>query len=242
MKYVLPAVACALALALSCPAYALDVESPYVKKGVMKLDTKNRADFDHRASEDGYYEHIFGVGYGMTDWWAIEVDGNLTKSNGDHYRYEATEIETTFVLTKKGEAFLDSAIDLAYEFSHEDGKADSAEIGLLLAKSVGQWHYRANLGLSHEVGGNAQGGVGLGTKAMVRYSLDPLYNPGVEYYGEFGEIDNLPGFHSQGHHLGPMLYGKLPGDLSYEFGWVFGLSDAAEDHIVKLNVAYEFSL
>ena len=236
------ALAACVALAMPYAAHAIDVESPYVNKGVVELDLKNRLDFDHRRGENGYREHLFGIGYGITDRWGVEFDGELSANPDKTYSYKTTKLETTLLFTSKGQYWVDAGVEFSYEFAHKDTLHDLLGGSLLLAKNEGPWGVRANIGLTHEVGRHAETETAATLKWQGKYTLDEHYAPGLEYYGEFGDVNNMPGFHSQGHHLGPALLGQLAPGISYDAGWLFGISKGAEDHILKVNLSYEFSL
>lgn len=228
------------ALFLSSNAYALNVYSPYVEKGIMEIESKNRFDFDSRPSEDNFRQHKLAVEYGFTSQWKAALYGELEKENGSGYKYTATEIENIFQLTEVGEYWADVGALVAYEFKHPNGDADKVEAFLLIAKNFSKFTTYANIGFEKEVGSNANANPEGEIKWMAKYNYLPVLSPGVEYYGEFGEITNTDDYDSQKHRLGPVLYGKFGHGFKYEAGVLFGISEAAEDYAVKLNLEYEF--
>ena len=42
--------------------------------------------------------------------------------------------------------------------------------------------------------------------------------------------------------LGSFSLGSLPGKIGYDVGYLFGVTDGAEDGTVKVNLEYEFRL
>lgn len=113
---------------------------------------------------------------------------------------------------------------------------------LLLAKPVGRFLHVANIGIAQEVGDNGNENPEGEFKWMTRYNYLPYLNPGIEYYGEFGEVSDMQGWDDQKHRIGPAIYGKLPGGVKYELGWLFGVSKRTEDHALKFNLEYEFPI
>lgn len=223
-------------------AHALDVDTPYVEQGMLEVEMQNRFDFDHRTAEDRFRQHKLGIGYGFTSWWAAELEGEWEKEASHGYSYNATEIENVFQFTEQGEYFLDAGAKLAYEWSHEQNHADKVEAALILAKPVGRFTHVANIGLEQEVGDHKNRNPEGDIKWMTQYNYMPLLNPGFEYYGELGEVSDMPDWNDQKHRLGPVFYGKLGHGIKYELGWLFGLSKATEDHALKFNIEYEFPL
>ncbi len=240
MKKLSTIIASTSALFLSTNAYALNVYSPYVEKGIMEIESKNRFDFDDRSSDDNFRQHKFGFGYGLTSNWGVEIIGELEKENNHGYKYTATEIENFFQLTEVGEYWADVGVQATYEFKHPDGDADKIEMFLLLAKNFCKFTTMANIGFEKEVGSNANANPEGEIKWMAKYNYTPMFNPGVEYYGEFGEITHTSDYDSQKHRLGPVIYGKLGQGVKYETGVLFGISKEAEDYAVKVNLEYEF--
>lgn len=238
------AAALVVAIGMSCsnstPAHAFDVDTPYVEQGMAEIELKNRWDSDNRASEDNFRQHVLGVGYGFTSWWSAELEGEWEKEAGHGYSFNATEIENVFQLTDPGEYFLDVGAEVKYEWSHEHQHADEAKALLLLAKQTTQFTHALNVGLSQEVGDYKNRNPEWEAKWMTKYNYLPYFNPGIEYYGEFGEVSHGGDWDGQKHRFGPAIYGKLPGGFQYELGWLIGASKAAEDHAVKLNIEYEF--
>jgi hypothetical protein len=69
--------------------------------------------------------------------------------------------------------------------------------------------------------------------------MDKMFEPGVEYYASFGDINHTTSFDKQDHKIGPVIEGKI-GHVNYSSGVLFGLSDSAHDTTAKLNLEYEF--
>lgn len=224
----------------STPAHALKVYKPYVEAGMAEIELKNRFDIDDRSSEDRFRQHLLGAGYGINNWWGVEIEGEWEKDPGDGYHYEATEVYNNFQLTDVGQYWLDAGLQAKYVFKHPAGTADKVELYALLAKQYNQFTHVANIGVEHEVGNNKNANPEFAAKWMTQYHYTPLLNPGFEYYGEYGEVSNPSTYDNQKHRLGPALYGNLGHGFKYELGWLFGLSKATEDHAVKFNIEYEF--
>ena len=230
----------ALILISSQQANALNVNSPYVEEGMLEVELKNRYDIDDRSSEDNFRQHILEVKYGVTNWWAFAVEGEWEKDPDDGYHYEATEIESIFQLTDVGEYWLDAGIKTIYVFKHPSGTSDRMKVYALLAKQYTEFTHVANLGIEQDVGNNKNRNPKFDAKWMTQYHYTPMISPGFEYYGEYGEISDPSDYDAQKHRLGPVIYGNLGNGFKYNLGWLFGLSDATEDHAIKLNLEYEF--
>lgn len=239
-KKLLPAIIGVATTLFCADSYALNVYSPYVEKGIMEIESKNRFDFDKRADEDNFRQHKIAVEYGFTSMWKAALYGELEKENEHGYKYSATEIENIFQLTDVGQYWMDAGVQVAYEFAHPTGSSDKFEMFLLLAKNYSTFTTMANIGFEKEVGSRSNSNPEGEIKWMAKYNYIPVLNPGVEYYGEFGEVAHTDNYSSQKHRFGPVIYGKFGHGFKYETGVLFGISKAAEDYAVKVNLEYEF--
>ena len=228
------------ALLLGQNAYALEVHSPYVEKGIMEIESKNRFDLDSRQGESGFRQHQIELGYGITSRWAIELAGEMEKEPQNGYKYTATEIENIFQLTEVGEYWADLGLQASYEFAHPKGSSDKVEVFLLAAKNINKFTTMLNIGFEKEVGDNSNKNPEGEIKWMAKYNYLPKFSPGVEYYGEFGEIGDPETYSNQKHRLGPVIYGQLAPGFKYDVGTLFGISKSTPDYTVKVNLEYEF--
>lgn len=224
-------------------AAALDVSSPYVKEGILELESKNRFDDDERASEDGFRRHFLSVNYGFTRWWALELAGEFDRAPRASYDGLTTfAIENTFQFTKRGEYWLDSGLKASYNVAADSGEPDELDLRLILVRNQGRFRHTANLGWAQEIGPNSDANPSGEFRWATRYNYSKWINPGLEYYTAVSQLSDIQGFDEERHRIGPALYGKIGDKLSYETGVIFGLSERAEDTVFKLNFKYEIGL
>ena len=63
--------------------------------------------------------------------------------------------------------------------------------------------------------------------------------PGVEFYGGVGNINNPEPTKEQQHCIFPVVKGKLPHRLEYNFGVGVGLTSGSDHVVVKFTVELE---
>jgi hypothetical protein len=233
----------ALAALLPTAGHALDVSSPYVKEGILELESKNRFDEDDRNSEDGFRRHFLSAAYGINRWWAFELAGEFDRTPQQGYGgLTLLSIENTFQFTKRGEYWLDSGLKVSYGVAGESAEPDELDLRLILVRNQGRFRHTANLGWAQEIGPSSNANPTGELRFATRYNAGKWVNPGLEYYAAFNEYSDMQGWDDQRHRIGPALYGKLADGVSYETGVAFGLSRRAEDAVFKLNLKYEFGL
>jgi hypothetical protein len=228
-------------LAIFIPSYAhahFDVHSPRVEKGIAEVESKNTFGFDDEDTR----QHVIELKYGLTDWWALALEGEWEEENSSGYAYTATAIDNYFQFFEPGEYWLDTGAILEYEFSHESQHPNKVEGTLLLEKQAGRFVNTANIIVEKEVGRYHEASTEFGLSWKTGYLYQPEVNPGIEYYAEFGEIKHTGDFDSQDHRFGPVIFGSFYPGLKYDLGWLFGLSDSSVDNTLKFNIEYEFPI
>lgn len=234
-----------LLLGMSRPvSAALKVYDPYVEKGEWELETRGNVDFDGKQENDGLQKQKYAIGYGVTNRWFTEVYGELEKERNDagedlDFNFTEIEWENKFQLTERGQYPVDAGFLLEYEVSTEDKHADNLEWTVLLAKTIGRVENIANIGFEHQVGGGHTNETQANFSWSSRYRLSPRFEPGLEYYADFGGLNEGKTFDEQTHRVGPVFYGKLTRHIRYDVGYLFGLSGAAPQGTLKWNLEFE---
>jgi hypothetical protein len=231
------------------PAYASKkVYSPIVEKGELEFETTGVYDFDPSEEKNSVQEYKNAIGYGVTNWWATELYGEFEReteedSNGDIVltRLKATnmEWENRFQLTEQGKYWLDAGLYFAYEIPLRERSSSKVEGKILLEKSTQNFDHRANIIFEKEVGGfSAEQLVGEVAWSS-RYRFSKYFQPGFEYWAEFGELrEHLP-YKEQTHQAGPVFYGQATDHIKYDIGYLFGLTDPAPQGELKWILEYE---
>ncbi len=234
----------ALLIAVSCGAEATQkVYSPNVEQGEVELEARGHLDFDSNDKRDGAHQEIYEVGYGVTDWWLTSVVLEYGKEPHGSTEHTATAWENIFQLTEQGKYWIDAGLYVEYESSAAHGEPDQLEVKLLLEKTLGPWVHTANLIFDHDIGHGGSGDVRTGYAWRTKYLLSPQFEPGVELYGDLGALDDLQLNNRHFHQAGPVVSGKFAlgghSALSYEVGYLFGLTDTTPDGSLKGVLEYE---
>lgn len=230
---------CSAQGSLSARADDLKVYQPRVEKGELAGEANLNYDFDHRDDMNHYFSQVVGFEYGLTDWWQVELAGEIEKENGEHNKLTNYKWENIFAPWKPGENWIDSALYVELEKGAHSEDPDNFETKILLEKDVGKFANTANLKAEHEFGPNHETSWGTGLALQTKYRYDQKFEPGLEYYADFGTFHDKLSFDEQSHQFGPVIEGKI-GHVKYDTGAFVGLSKAAPDATIKLNLEYEF--
>jgi hypothetical protein len=177
-------------------------------------------------------------GFGPLPNWFVEVGHELAAPSGENITYDATEIESYLQLTPTGKYFGDLAMFAEYEHPLHQGDPKSFTFGPLARTEFGEIAgigalHTLNLLFTRTVGNNRTGATELNTAWQSRLLVNPLFQPGFEYYGLIDEILNPNKPADQQHRIGPVVVGLAPyGKLKYEVGYLFGLTEATPGRCV----------
>jgi FTR1 family protein len=221
------------------------VYSPIVERGELELEARGHVLSDGDDEVDGARKDKYEIGYGFTDRWFSSLFFEYEKEGDEDYQHTATAWENIFQLTEQGRYWLDPGLYLEYEVPAEGDKPDKIEAKLLLEKSLSSMVHTANLVFEREVGGGADDEVEVGYAWRSKWRLDRRFEPALEIYGGFGSLDSLSLSRDETHVAGPVVMGSLrtgvKSALSYELGYLFGLTDESPDGVFKWLVEYEGS-
>ncbi|MDE3060632.1 MAG: hypothetical protein KGJ06_06435 [Pseudomonadota bacterium] len=229
----------ALGLAISSPVYAdFTVDTPIVDKGYADIETTNSFAFDHRNAQNAVHEHRLGFDYAPLQGWLITMEGVEDKEPRDDWRFIGTNIESVVTLTRNDDHWLSSGVRVHYTIGH-DRNPGQAEAALLLEKTIGKFTYTANFVFDRETGPERESAVAGALNWRVLYGYEEALNPAIEAYSSVGRANHFAALQDEEHRIGPVLQGKL-GRIDYDIGWLFGLTNATADHMLKVNLNYEF--
>jgi hypothetical protein len=225
------------------------VRSPIVDYREIEFEHNGATTFDKaKSGRSNNQSYTNEIGIGPFPGWFVELEGEWAAPSAENLRYEATTIENYFQLTPQGKYWID--LGFFAEYSHAASRADpdSFTFGPLVQKELPGFLgtdtlHTLNLLVSKEVGRNRTDDTGFLYAWQSRLRLNPLFEPGVEVYGEIGDIERPGKLADQQHRIGPVLVGQYNlfgyGKIKYEMGYLFGLTRATEDGAVRWRLEYE---
>lgn len=217
---------------------------PTVVQGEAELEHRGSVDFDKDPERNKKQEYELGIGYGVTDFWHVEVEGEFAKEPSEKRGFETTEFETVLRVLPQGKYWLDLGLYGKYEIANERGSPDEVKFGPIFQKSFGPLLVTLNPFFAHEVGSHAEESMEFQYGAQFRYLWHANFEPGIEVFGKPGEIRSFGRVSDQEHKAGPVAFGSFSfgryGTVNYEAGVLFGLTHAAPAQTVKWMVEYEY--
>src|SRR5713226_4621370 len=184
----------AIAIALACSSIAradFQVRSPIVEEGEVEYEHNGSITFDKSKSgknNDQSYTH--SLGYGLTSIWKAELEGEFEAPPGSNLRFKATTFENTFQLTPQGKYFADLGFFAEYSHVADRNSADSYKFGPLVETELGATLHTLNLLFEKQIGLHRTDATDINYAWQSRWRFHPLFEPGVEVYGDIADLDN----------------------------------------------------
>ena len=231
-----------IALMISCfsfPAMAQNVSSPSVDEGAWEFN--NNSTFAINRDGRDEYKQKSRIEYGLTDRLAATFSAEFKQQDRESIELEETEYRLIYKLTGD-DAPINAATRLLYDLNH-GGDADTVGLELLLGQKFGQWRHLLNIDTQHDVGEKSTSGVELDF-AWASYYQFENFRVGGEYFWDLGNVKDNQRYSSQAHQIGASTkfnVGSVAGkDIALEFAYYHGISRAADDHVFKNEIEFEF--
>lgn len=235
-----------IVLLLPVTSFAVDkIYQPNVEKGVMNLEVSaEEKDENGLVLIDNYTDVQTDLRYGFTDNIAFGLEVNADNGNSindDNFGYRVTGFENYLQFSEQHDnEGLATGLRTEYELNHSG--PDKISTALLFDYVGNKFQYLINAGVYSEIGDDADQDLTGDIKVGVRYLLDDMLQPGIEYYTDTGELDELNDFADQTQVIGPVVYGALTNEFYYEAGYLYGMTDRAPDNSFKAMVGYKVNL
>lgn len=240
------------ALVAGAPARAeFKVRYPIIDYREIEIEHNGDVTFDKKNSgKNNNQSYPTEVELGLLPFLSVGIEGNVEANSGENVHYKATALESTLQLTPQGKYWADLGFFTEFEHPASGSSANSVTFGPLVQKEVPDFFgfdtlHTLNTLFSREIGPHAADATPLLVAWQSRLRVDPLFEPGFEFYGMVDDVSHPGKLADQQHRIGPMLAGlySFPpyGKLRYELGYLVGLTRATENGAIRWRVEYEIA-
>jgi hypothetical protein len=242
----------AMALGAGSADAEFKVRYPVIEYRELEIEHNGSVTFDKsNTGKNNNQSYPTEIEYGFLPFWKLGVEAGVEADSGQNVHYEATALENYFQLTPQGKYWADLSFFTELERPASRNGAHSVTFGPLVQKEVPNLLFgidtvhTVNFLLEREVGHNADAATPMRLAWQSRARLHPLFEPGIEYYADIGDIAAPGRLADQQHRIGPVLAGLYAfppyGKLKYEVGYLFGLTRAAEQGVARWRLEYEIA-
>jgi high-affinity iron transporter len=223
------------------------IRYPNIDYREVEVEHNYSVTFDKRRALNNDVSSPVEIGAGILPWWFVELEGEIEKHPGENTQWEATTLESYFMLTEPGKYWLDFAIFAEYGRQTDRHEPDTVELGLLFQKQYYQTLHTLNLFWEKQVGAQAEPIDTFQYAWQTRYLMNRYFQPGFEIYGEIEDLNRLGSFNQQQFRAGPMFAGSVSlaeifgvGKVKYEASYLFGATSATEHGTLRTRLEIEF--
>lgn len=241
---------CTLPLALAALAASASLHAspsdylilPSVEYGEREVDFKAGSARDPGKPRES--AGSVGFGYGAAQRWFTEIYGKYERVQGEALVFDAWEWENKFQLTETGEYPVDLGFIVELERPQDRTEGYETRFGPLLQKEFERVQLNLNVLFARHFRASAPQESEFGYQWQAKYRWQPRLEYGLQGFGDVAEWNHWGPAKEQSHRLGPAVFGKLAlGDrqaMRYNAAWLFGVTDAAPAHTLRVQVEYEF--
>lgn len=221
------------------------VSSPTIKKGSLKLISRYSYSLDNESNskKDKLFTR-FGIGYGVTKSFAVELSANQENPSNDSYEHENMSFRFNFQTFEQSVHGFDAGFRVTYDMMDGDKDADEVELRLMGKYQSGNYEFRSNLVIETEVGHNSEEGIQLEPRFQVVRKFDiGLEKPikaGFEMFNDFKNLRFIDDEFNQDQEFGPVVKGNFTDTVSYQFGALFGLNGDSADTALRFFLYKKF--
>ena len=223
--------------------HELELHSSYVANG--RSPTEEELDGEEPRRHRLLRESV-EYNYGLTDKIDLAVYVDTQKPNGDEVEYAGTRVRLRGALFDQGRYPVDLGWYLEAEMPHGTQSDLEFEFRPILSRDFGRFSLDLNPTCELPTVSQERRTLEFKYGARVYYRMSRLLQPGVEFYGDIGQIRDVDPSRAQEHYVFPILYARLPGNilpgLKLALGPGFGLTRGSDPVILKAVVEYEFTL
>jgi hypothetical protein len=243
--FLLGALLCGIVYKQDAFAGAADyVYTPTVEYGEREIDFKAGATSPVGGNRS--QAASIGLGYGAKEYWFTELYLKQERDGSDIANI--AEWENKFQLTDTGEYPFDVGLITELEAPLSADAPWEFKLGPLFQTEFGKLQLNGNLLFERAFGKTDESGVPYSTEFgyqwQIKYRWQPVFEYGLQGFGDMGEWNdwNMPA--DQSHRIGPAIFGKLAlghrQAIRYNAAWLIGTGNAAPDNTFRMQVEYEF--
>ena len=207
-------------------------------------------------SRDDLWAHSVELEYGLSHKFTIGYYADFLHPESDSLQYLQSKLLARYRLFEKNELPVDLALYGEYVIPDRDySDAERFEFRFIIEKDFGPWRLDLNPILEKVTSGeDVDEGLEFAYAAGLYYENkgDGAWSttnvhivPGLEFYGAVGQLAAAEGWDEQQHYIFPVIDVFVPHysdwKIHWNFGPGFGISDAADNLVIKSILTAEFA-
>lgn len=201
--------------------------------------------FGDTVGRQGLFGHSLELEYGITNQFTVALYADFEQPRGESIRWIRTKaVALYYQLFEKNLLPLDIALYAEYKLPRRGYKtSEEIELKVILEKDIKFHRLIFNPTFEKKISGEeVDEGVEFILNGAYTYTKSLVFQPRLEFYSKMGELYHMPAFGEQKNYLFPafdLFFGKY-GQFRWHAGVGFGLTDQADNLIIKSILSWEF--
>ena len=207
---------------------------------------KSNQEFDHFGEihgREGLFAQSIEAEYGLTDNLSLAGCADFVDPHGGDFEFAQGRVEARYRFAQRYDWPVNLAVYAEYYFPrHDFSDSQELETRIIADKDFNDLRVALNAIFSKDTtGSEASSQVKMSYAAGVYYRRWLNFQPGLEYYVDFGEIGKIPSFDRQHHEIFATADVRFSPNWLWHVGVGVGLTSKSDELIVKSMLTYEFN-
>jgi len=216
-------------------ATIFELHTNYTIEGIKDLqDPKSVRNFNATLEITHGVARNFELGFYL--FTSLKPDGN--------YEFLGSQIRPRVTVPSEWNWPFGASLSTEFGFFRPDASDDffwQGEIRPIIDKSFNNLYLSLNPNIDFVLNGEDKHW-GLTPQFKAVYTIQKKYGLGFEYYGALGTFKMIPPVKEQEHLLGPMIDLYIDPKWEFNAGYLFGLTPASNQQIIKLLIGRRIGL
>jgi hypothetical protein len=201
--------------------------------------------FGDSMSRQGLFAHSAELEYGITNSFTVALYADFEHPRGGDFRWVRTKaVALYYMLFEKNLLPVDIALYAEYKIPRKGYKtSEEIEFKIILEKDVKFHRIILNPTFEKKISGeDVDEGMEFILNGVYTYTKSLVFQPRFEYYSKMGELYDMPSYGEQKNYIFPsfdLYFGKY-GQFKWQAGIGIGLTDPADNLIIKSILSWEF--
>jgi len=201
--------------------------------------------FGNPVERQGLMAHSLEMEYGISNRFTVAMYFDFEHPNGESIKWIKTKaVMLHYRLYEKKARPIDIAFYMEYILPRKNyKKSEELEFKFILEKDIGFNTIVLNPTFEKKISGeDVTEGTEFNFSAGYYYKKSLVFQPGFEFYSKMGELYDPKSFEDQKNYIFPTidLFLGSKGTIHWHAGIGFGLTDPADNIVIKSILSYEF--
>ncbi len=202
--------------------------------------------YDHFGEEhhrEGLLATSLEAEYGLTDHLSLAGYLDFEDAHGGDFEFTRGRVEARYRFAQRYDWPVNLGLYAEYYFPrHDFSDSQELETRIIADKDFNDYRVALNAIFSKDTTGSESSSQVRGSVAAgVYWRRFFNFQPGLEYYADFGELGKIPSLGDQHHTIFATVDWRWSKNWVWHLGVGKGLTDASDDVVVKSMLTYEFN-